>query len=295
MVRKAGLGRGLGSLIPQGDAESRNATYREIPTTHIRPNPNQPRKSFEDEALSSLAASIAAMGIIQPILVNEIEDGQYQIIAGERRWRAARRVGLDTIPAIVQSSDAKTNLEQALVENLHREDLNPIEEAMAYQSLLEEFAFTHDTLATRVGKSRAVITNSIRLLQLPTTAQRLLVERRITSGHARIILSNPDRNAQEILARKAADEELSIRALEQLMNATKEKPRQNTGKPQTQFKPVGILELEQVLEKALDTKVQVQMPKPGSQTAKGRVTIEFDNLEDLRRIAQQIIIEDFES
>ncbi len=291
MVRKAGLGRGLGSLIPQGDLEDRETSYRQIPTTHIRPNPNQPRKSFEEETLSSLAASIAVMGIIQPILVHEIDDGQYQIIAGERRWRAARRVGIDTVPAIVQTTDDKTNLEQALVENLHREDLNPIEEAMAYQSLIEEYAFTHETLATRVGKSRAVITNSIRLLQLPTTAQRLLVDRKLSPGHARVILSNPDRLIQEALARKVAEEDLSVRALEKLVNETSGKTSHATPPKPKHFKPVAIIELEQYLEQALDATVAIQMPKGGVGKTKGKVTIEFDNLEDLKRIAQQMTVE----
>lgn len=295
MVRKAGLGRGLGSLIPQNDFDDRTSTYRSIPTTHIRPNPNQPRKSFEEEALSSLAASIAVMGIIQPILVNEIEDGQYQIIAGERRWRAARRVGLDTVPAIVQTTDHKTNLEQALVENLHREDLNPIEEAMAYQSLLEEYEFTHETLATRVGKSRAVITNAIRLLQLPTSAQRLLVDRKISPGHARLILSVSDRLKQETLAKIAAEEDLSVRALEQLLSQSTVQKQKNAKNNSTQskvFKPVAIVELEQILEQSLDTPIVIQMPRDNSGKHKGKVTIEFDNLEDLKRIAQQIVTTD---
>ncbi|MDA8103307.1 MAG: ParB/RepB/Spo0J family partition protein [Nitrospiraceae bacterium] len=293
MVRKPGLGRGLGSLIPQSETESRDATYREIPTTHIRPNPNQPRKSFDEETLAALAASVASMGVIQPILVREHEDGQYEIIAGERRWRAARRVGLDFIPAIVQSADAKVSIEQALVENLHREDLNPIEEATAYQSLVEEFGFTHESLASRIGKSRAVVTNALRLLQLPAAAQRLLIERRISAGHARALLSTPDRLAQERLARLAADEGLSVRALEELIkkeSGTGESDTPVTAPPKTTptFKPAGIVELERLLTDVLDAKVQVQMGKKSSPAASGKVTIEFDNLEDLKRIAEQI-------
>ncbi len=289
MVRKAGLGRGLGSLIPQGESESRDATYREIPTTHIRPNPNQPRKTFDEETLSSLAASIASMGIIQPILVKETEDGQYEIIAGERRWRAARRIGLDTIPAIVQLADARVSLEHALVENLHRDDLNPIEEATAFQSLIEEFEFTHETLATRVGKSRAVVTNSLRLLQLPAAAQRLLVEKRITAGHARIILANPDRLAQERYAKRVAEEGLSVRALEELIKKDSEAPLPRQPRSQAkQFRPAGIVELEKLLTDSLEAKVMVQLPKTGSSSTRGKVTIEFENLEDLRRIAEQI-------
>ena len=293
MVRKPGLGRGLGSLIPPSESESRDATYREIPTTHIRPNPNQPRKSFDEETLASLAASVASMGVIQPILVREEEDGQYEIIAGERRWRAARRVGLDFIPAIVQSVDAKVSIEQALVENLHREDLNPVEEASAYQSLIEEFGFTHELLAARIGKSRAVVTNALRLLQLPAAAQRLLIERRITAGHARALLSTPDRLAQERLARLAAEEGLSVRALEELVKQESgveptDAPVTDVKKPGPTFKPAGIIELERLLTDVLDAKVLVQMGKNSSPAASGKVTIEFDNLEDLKRIAEQI-------
>ncbi len=289
MVRKAGLGRGLGSLIPQGESEARDATYREIPTTHIRPNPNQPRKTFDEETLSSLAASVAAMGVIQPILVKEIDDAMYEIIAGERRWRAARRVGLDTIPAIVQLADAKVSLEHALVENLHRDDLNPIEEATAYQSLIAEFEFTHETLAARVGKSRAVVTNSLRLLQLPAAAQRLLVEKRISAGHARIILGTPDRLAQERYAKRVADEGLSVRALEELVkNDSGPSPLRQPKKPTTQFRPAGIVELEKLLTDSLEARVVVQLPKTDSATTRGKVTIEFQNLEDLKRIAEQI-------
>ena len=293
MVRKPGLGRGLGSLIPPSECDARDAVYREIPTTHIRPNPNQPRKSFDEETLASLAASVASMGIIQPILVREDEDGQYEIIAGERRWRAARRVGLDFIPAIVQTADAKVSIEQALVENLHREDLNPVEEASAYQSLIEEFAFTHESLAARIGKSRATVTNALRLLQLPAAAQRLLIERRITSGHARALLSTPDRLAQERLARRAADEGLSVRALEEIVKQesaedTTETPAAKTHKSTPAFKPAGIVELERLLTDVLDAKVLVQMGKNSSPGASGKVTIEFDNLEDLKRITEQI-------
>ena len=293
MVRKPGLGRGLGSLIPQNETESRDATYREIPTTHIRPNPNQPRKSFDEETLAALAASVASMGVIQPILVREDEEGQYEIIAGERRWRAARRVGLDFIPAIVQSVDAKVSIEQALVENLHREDLNPIEEATAYQSLVEEFGFTHESLASRIGKSRAVVTNALRLLQLPAAAQRLLIERRISAGHARALLSTPDRLAQERLARLAAEEGLSVRALEELLKkesaiAGAEAAAPAPPKTAPTFKPAGIVELERLLTDVLDAKVQVQIGRNSSPTSSGKVTIEFDNLEDLKRIAEQI-------
>ena len=289
MVRKAGLGRGLGSLIPQGESEARDATYREIPTTHIRPNPNQPRKTFDEETLSSLAASVASMGVIQPILVKEIDDAMYEIIAGERRWRAARRVGLDTIPAIVQLADAKVSLEHALVENLHRDDLNPIEEATAYQSLIAEFGFTHETLAARVGKSRTVVTNSLRLLQLPAAAQRLLVEKRISAGHARIILGTPDRLAQERYARRVADEGLSVRALEELIKTDSDpSPLRQAKKPATQFRPAGIVELEKLLTESLEARVVVQLPNTSSATTRGKVTIEFQNLEDLKRIAEQI-------
>ncbi len=291
-TRRTGLGRGLGSLIPQNELRESENKYRELPTNSIKPNPNQPRKAFDEEALTSLAASISSMGIIQPIIVQEDEEGNYTIIAGERRWRAARRVGLDVVPAIVQSGGAQVNLEQALVENLHREDLNPVEEAMAFQSLIEEYSYTHESLAKRIGKSRAVITNALRLLTLPAAVQRLLVEKKITPGHARLLMTISDRSAQETIARIVFEQDLSVRALEEMLK--KEEPGRKGESPTTakraNLKPPAIIELERVLYDYFDSKVEIQLTRKNEQTT-GKIVIAFENLEDLRRITEQMIEE----
>lgn len=279
-------------MIPQNELHESENKYRELPTNSISPNPNQPRKAFDEEALTSLAASISSMGIIQPIIVQENEEGNYTIIAGERRWRAARRVGLDLVPAIVQSGGAQINLEQALVENLHREDLNPVEEAMAFQSLIEEYSYTHESLAKRIGKSRAVISNALRLLTLPTAVQRLLVEKKISPGHARLLMTISDRNAQETIARVVFEQDLSVRALEEMLkNEEHERKGEKVAtSKKAKLKPPAIIELERVLYDYFDSKVEIQLTKKNEQTT-GKIVIAFENLEDLRRITEQMIEE----
>ena len=185
MARRGGLGKGLGALIPPGtDIEVDPGGLEELPVASIKPNRYQPRDHFDEEALGSLADSIREVGVLQPVLVRPVGDG-YELVAGERRWRAARRVGLQTIPALVRETDDSAALEHALIENLHRDELNPLEEAAAYQQLIEDFGLTHDEVASRVGKSRASITNVLRLLQLPPTIQRLVQDRKLSMGHAR--------------------------------------------------------------------------------------------------------------
>ena len=218
MTRRSGLGKGLSSLIPMeggpgGDAEA--AELREIATAAVTPNPNQPRQHFDEESLVELAASIAEMGVLQPILVRPLDDDRYELVAGERRWRATQRAGLATIPAIVRTTSDLSSVEQALVENLHRQDLTALEEAAAYQQLIEDFEFTHDDLAGRVGKSRSAITNSLRLLGLPPSVQSLLGDGQLSAGHARALLGTPDRLRQESLARDAVNEGWSVRMVEQ--------------------------------------------------------------------------------
>lgn len=215
MSRRSGLGRGLGALIPQGGPAPASSGLLQLPLNQIRANPNQPRKQFDEEALASLVDSIKAVGIIQPVLVREIAPGEYEIIAGERRYRAARRAGLATIPAVVRVVDDVTSLEQALVENLQREDLNALDEAGAYQQLIEDFELTHDDVARRVGKSRAAVTNSLRLFQLPPAVQRLIRDNLLTAGHARALLGTPDRVLQEQLAGEAARGGMSVRSIEE--------------------------------------------------------------------------------
>lgn len=215
MARRSGLGRGLGSLIPAEVVGDRTSALREVPITAVRPSPLQPRTHFDEEAMASLAASIRELGVLQPILVREVEPDSYELIAGERRWRAAKRAGRQTIPVIVQTASDVHSLEQALVENLHREDLNPLEEAAAYQQLLEEFRYTHEQIATRVGKSRTAVSNTLRLLQAPAGVQRALGEGSISAGHARALLGTPDRTFQEDLAKRIVSEGLTVRAVEE--------------------------------------------------------------------------------
>ncbi|NND76368.1 MAG: ParB/RepB/Spo0J family partition protein [Ilumatobacter sp.] len=297
MSRRSGLGKGLSSLIPasevEGDAGA--AFLAEVPTAAVAPNPNQPRVHFAEEGLVELAASIAEMGVLQPILVRPLDAGSYELIAGERRWRAAQRAGLTTIPAIVRATDDVSSVEQALVENLHREDLTPLEEAAAFQQLIEDFELTHDQVATRVGKSRSAITNTIRLLGLPPAVQSLLADGQLSAGHARALLGTPDRARQEVLARAAVSEGWTVRAIEQAVRGDVALPSTDAGEqpdgtsggvidgagltPNTQLRPPGLLELESLLADHLDTRVTVTMG-----AKRGRVAIDFADLEDLERI-----------
>jgi ParB family transcriptional regulator, chromosome partitioning protein len=281
VARRSGLGRGLGALIPNEVVGDRSSSLLEIPIAHIRPNQNQPRTHFDEESLASLTGSIRELGVLQPVLVREIGEDQYELIAGERRWRAARRAGHQTIPALVRTATDVSSVEQALVENLHREDLNPMEEAAAYQQLIEDFGITHEQLAGRIAKSRAAITNTLRLFQLPPSVQRYVVDAQLSAGHARALLGTPDRAYQEALAKRAVAEGLSVRAVEDSVRARNElAPRaSSSGSTPNRLRPPGILELENLLSHHLDTRVKVAMgPR------KGRMVIEFATLEDLERI-----------
>ncbi len=217
MSRRSGLGKGLSSLIPQAEPtsvdEADGPLFIELPIGDISPNPNQPRVHFDEDTLGELAASIAQVGVLQPVLVRPAE-GRYELIAGERRWRAAQRAGLTTVPAVVRTTDDASSVEQALVENLHRQDLTPLEEAAAFQQLIEDFGLTHDDVARRVGKSRSTVTNTLRLLGLPPAVQHLLADGKLSAGHARALLGTPDRSLQEQLARQAAADGWSVRTTE---------------------------------------------------------------------------------
>jgi ParB family chromosome partitioning protein len=190
-----------------------------VSLARIRANPFQPRQHFDEEALTALVDSIRVVGVLQPVLVREVGEEEFELIAGERRCRAARRAGLQSVPALVQPATDTASLEQALIENLHREDLNPLEEAAAYKQLIEEFELTHDEVARRVGRSRAAVSNALRLMQLPPAVQRLVREQALSAGHARALLGTPDRELQEQLARRAVEEGLSVRAVEELVRA----------------------------------------------------------------------------
>jgi ParB family chromosome partitioning protein len=302
VARLGGLGRGLDALIPtteDGPVPS-VGSLREVPVGSIRPNPHQPRVHFEEAALNDLAASVKELGVLQPVLVRPMGHDRYELIAGERRWRAAQRAELATIPVIVRDSDDLSSVEQALVENLHRADLTALEEASAYQQLIEDFGLTHDAVATRVGKSRAAISNTLRLLQLPPGIQHLLADGRLSAGHARALLGTADRAFQEHLARKASEDGWSVRAVEEAVRE-RERPGlgpvpaepggEAAGEPVVReanptritLRPPGLLELEELLAHHLDTRVSVNMAGK-----RGRIQIEFADLEDLERIYRRM-------
>ena len=284
MARPGGLGRGLGALIPTGVVSNDEIGLQDIPISAIRPNPQQPREHFDEESLAALAESIREVGVLQPVLVRAGGDG-FELIAGERRWRAARRIGLQTIPAIVRTADDASMLQQAIVENVQREELNPLEEAAAYQQLIEDFSLTHDDVATRVGKSRTTITNTLRLLQLPPSIQRQLKERSLRMGHARALLGTPDRAFQEQLAKRVVAEDLSVREVEEAIRSREDTraPAPSDSGGSTKLRPPGLLELEELLGDYLETRVRITMgPR------RGRVEVEFATLEDLERIYRVI-------
>jgi ParB family transcriptional regulator, chromosome partitioning protein len=297
-VRQSGLGKGLGALLPTSaeapilEGGATVGRLQEINISEIRPNTYQPRSHFDDEGIESLAASIRELGVLQPILVRVAPEGGFELIAGERRWRAARRAGLSVIPAVIKSADDNAALEQALVENLHRADLNPLEEAAAFQQLIEDFGFTHEQVADRVGKSRAAVSNTLRLFQLTPSIQRLVLDGKISAGHARALLGTTDKAFQESLARRIAQEELTVRATEEAVRlrtnpgAAAAKSGQATptpggsGSAPKADRPAGLLELEDVLAGVYDTRVSIQM----APNKKGQLTVEFADLNDLERI-----------
>jgi len=312
--RRSGLGRGLGALIPQATTISSESALRHVPLSQIRPNQFQPRTNFDEEALSSLVDSVKAVGVLQPILVRQVGADEYELIAGERRFRAAHRAGLATIPALVSTVDDATSLEHALVENIHREDLNALDEAGAYQQLIEDFGMTHEEVGRRVGKSRVAITNALRLFQLPPAVQRLVRDGLLSPGAARALLATPDRGLQEEIAREAVQEGLSVRAIEALVRSRsipdddsmgeadgsvdgysdnpdtyagdeEEESSSVASKPASAgLRPPGVLDLEELLGDHLNTRVRIEMGK-----GRGRVMIEFATLDDLERIYRVII------
>ena len=270
---------------------------QEISVSSIDPNPNQPRNHFDEDSLAELSASIKAIGLLQPVLVRPSSTpDRFELIAGERRWRASKRAGLSTIPAIVRVTDDVSSVEQALVENLHRQDLTPLEEAAAYQQLLEDFSMTHEQVAAKVGKSRSAITNSLRLLTLPPTIQQYLAEGRLSAGHAKALLGTPDRALQESLARVAVEQSLTVRGLEEAVRnavnpgassttvtpkpgATGVKPKTGTPGRVKLVKEPGLHELEELLSEHLATPVTVTLSGKH-----GKMVVEFADLEDLERI-----------
>jgi ParB family chromosome partitioning protein len=294
VVERPGLGRGLSALIPgdlsDGPDAARNGVL-EVPISQIEPNRFQPRSVFDEENLAGLTASIRELGVLQPILVRRIADDRYELVAGERRWRASKRAGLQLMPVIVREVTDALSLQQALVENLHRDDLNPLEEAAAYQQLIEDFGLTQEEVAQRVGKSRSAVANLLRLFQLPPTVQKLVAEGKLSAGHAKVLLSTPDRTFQEELARRIATEGMTVRDTEEQIRLRNEKAAaaeeqekdEASGSRAPTLRAPGLLELENLLADQLDTRVKIDMgPK------KGRMMIEFADLEDLERIYRVI-------
>jgi len=285
----AGLktGKGLSSLIPGGGGVPPvTGGLNEVAISSIELNPHQPRTHFDEESLNELAASIRAVGVLQPLLVRTVRPGTYQLIAGERRMRAAERAGLSQVPVIVRDATDAASAEQALIENVHREDLGALEEAAAYQQLLEDFGFTHDQLASRVGKNRATISNSLRLLTLPASVQQLIADRRLTSGHAKVLLSITDRAQQERLAQQVVREGLSVRATESLITTSGTTTRKKkVAKPQPAGEPA-LAELAHLIGEHLSTRAVVTSPTASS---RGALRIEFADVADLERIARTIL------
>ena len=306
--KRRALGRGLGALIPSGpDRDARpvdvffpgtsapdgagpalrqrgvglvavpGAHFAEVPVAAIRPNPRQPRKAFDEGALAELVSSISEVGVLQPVVVRPVVDG-YERVMGERRWRAAQQAGLTTVPAIVRETEDTDLLRDALLENLHRSELNPLEEAAAYQQLLDDFECTHDELAQRIHRSRPQITNTLRLLRLPPTVQRRVAAGVLSAGHARALLGLPDAAAIERLAQRIVAEGLSVRATEEIVAMGVEQ-RIAPRRPRPGDRNEALEDLATRLSDHLDTRVRISLGK-----SKGRLTVEFASVQDLNRI-----------
>lgn len=284
-MKRGGLGRGLSALIP--GAVEQGSGLLEIPVDAVAPNPRQPRTSFEDETLEGLALSIREVGVLQPIVVRKSASG-FELIAGERRLRAAKRAGLATIPAVIRDSDDAESLREALIENIHREDLNPVELAEAFRELLEELGLKQETLAERLGVSRSHIANTIRLLALPPEVLQLLAERKIQAGHGRALLSLGDGEAQKTLGLRAVAEDLSVREVEDLVRTYVDASTPREAEPAKAAAPApepsSLAEVEEILAEQLATRVTIQMGKK-----RGRIIVEFGSADDLERIVSEII------
>ncbi|OLR91057.1 ParB/RepB/Spo0J family partition protein [Actinokineospora bangkokensis] len=315
--RKGGLGRGLAALIPQGPpaggaplpgsggglalptpppADSpaapdpvveqtvAGAVYREIPTSAITANPKQPRQVFDEDALAELEHSIREFGLMQPIVVRELGGDRYELVMGERRLRASQRAELERIPAIVRQTADDAMLRDALLENIHRVQLNPLEEAAAYQQLLDEFSVTHEELAGRIGRSRPVITNTIRLLKLPLPVQRRVAAGVLSAGHARALLGLDDPGAQEELATRIVAEGLSVRATEEAVTLAKgAAPAKPKAPPRKPLQAPGLQAVADRLSDKFDTRVKVELGRK-----KGRIVVEFGSVDDLERIVEMM-------
>ena len=294
--KRGGLGKGIGALIPGGEQDAVDvffnseqkssllpvpgAAFASIPVDKISPNPQQPRDVFEPEAFAELVHSVKEFGVLQPIVVRPAGDG-YELIMGERRWRASKQAQLAEIPAIIRETTDENMLRDALLENLHRSDLNPLEEAAAYKQLLEDFGITQEQLAERLGRSRPQITNTLRLMKLPVSVQEKLVSGVLSSGHARALLAIENEQQLIELANRVIKQGLSVRSLEELISVTKgKKPKATVTAGSTGG---ALTELEQRLEDKLNTKVSIKLGKK-----RGQLIVEFANFADLKRIIDEI-------
>ena len=293
-ARKKGLGRGLNTLIPSAPIPEKNLQNKEdnlinesknsemtLPIHKIEPNPNQPRNQFDEDSLQELADSIQQYGILQPLLVKK-KDKYYEIIAGERRWRAAKIAGLEEVPVIIREYDDHEIVEIALIENIQREDLSPIEEAMAYQRLMKEHHLKQDEIAEKVSKSRAAITNSLRLLKLDPRVQNMLEEEMISSGHARALLAIHDGDLQYEIAVKVFDEKLSGRDIEKMVKIMNQ-PKKEKEKSEDQYQFL-YKDLEETMKQVLGSKVSIKNKKNN----KGKIEIEYYSRDELERIVDMI-------
>ncbi len=283
MARKGGLGTNLDALIPTSltVAGQEVATQDEVDINLISPNPRQPRKNFDEEALNELIASIKEIGILQPPVVRQTTNGRYELIMGERRYRAAKAAGLKKIPVIIRQTSDNELLREALIENIHRSQLNAIEEAAAYSQLLNDFACTHDELAQKLGRSRPLISNTIRLLNLPISVQSKVAAGTISAGHARALLGLSETHSIESLAKRIIADGLSVRAVEEIIS--KAAPKKPKKLKNTKSSIVEFNEIAERIGDALDTRVSIQ----GS-VRKGNIVIEFAGAEDLKRITHAI-------
>jgi ParB family chromosome partitioning protein len=284
VTRRAGLGRGLDALLPAQEARTEDAGtgLDLVPLDAIAPNPRQPRQSFDDDAIGDLAESIRELGILQPLLVRDLGHGRYELVAGERRLRASRLAGLERVPVMTVETDDRGSLERALVENLHREDLNPIEEAEGYRQLLDEANLTQEELGQRLGRSRVTITNALRLLSLPPPVQKLLVEGRLSAAHGRALLGLQDNPFQLRLAQRIGAEGVSVRETEELVRRYQAMtPAKGDRRPQS--RPPIATEAQRQLSEYLQTRVRVDVGK-----RKGRIVLDFVSTEELERLLRVI-------
>ncbi len=286
---RRGLGRGLEALIPSTPAEAKEAglqevkgaTFAEIPLAQIVPNPRQPRQVFDEDEMSELVHSIQEVGLLQPVIVRSVGTDKYELVMGERRWRATREAGLDTIGAIVRDTSDVDVLRDALLENLHRSQLNPLEEASAYQQLLEDFGCTHEELAERIGRSRPQISNTLRLLKLTPNVQRRVAAGVLSAGHARALVAVSNAEIQDRLAQRVVAEGLSVRALEEIVTVEPEGKRRPARRSAGKLHSPRVAELAGRLSDRFDTRVKVDLGR-----SKGRITVEFATVEDLERIVE---------